>query len=352
MSRFEYKQNFIRFIGDIEPTKDSKPRVGDCWYNTNLNKVCTYLPNNTWDCLSVYNSTGIVAGGYSAKSSIENIIFPFDSGTAPISWYLATARTIPTPCSSSQFGFFCGGGINPTYYSTIDRIDYNVKNTTATIITYLSQAKRIGGGVNSSCCGYFAGEQLGTTFYSTISKITFPFDSGIPLSTSKLTIARRDCIGVQSSQFGFFCGGVSTQSYSKIDRIIFSSDTGTASSVGNLIVPNCETANFESETNGFICGGNENNAGQYSSRITRFAFPFDSGTTSIVGSTASAARVTSYGCNASSYGYIAAGAVSNVPTIVSSVERITFPFDSGIASNSGNLAISVYNHTATDNTLF
>jgi len=74
------------------------------------------------------------------------------------------------------------------------------------------------------------------------------------------------------------------------------------------------------------------------STIDRITFPFDSGTATHVGNLSIAAS-TSGGFNSSNYGY---AIVSNVPsnnfgTVPTIINRLTFPFNSGTATHVGNL---------------
>jgi hypothetical protein len=86
---------------------------------------------------------------------------------------------------------------------------------------------------------------------------------------------------------------------------------------------------------GYTVGGT-NAAGTVLSTIDRITFPFDSGTATTVG-TLSTIRANSGGCNSSNYGYIMTGSVGGYG-YVSVVDRILFPFDSGTASHVGNLS--------------
>jgi hypothetical protein len=80
--------------------------------------------------------------------------------------------------------------------------------------------------------------------------------------------------------------------------------------------------------------------------IERITFPFNSGTASNVGSLSTTRRESS-ACNSSIHGYICGG--YDGTNYISTIDRISFPFDSGTASNVGNLSTSNTNQTATDN---
>ncbi len=81
---------------------------------------------------------------------------------------------------------------------------------------------------------------------------------------------------------------------------------------------------------GFICGGYR---GSIRSTIDRITFPFDSGTATHV-SDLTVARYYLSANNSSDYGFICGGIDG---TYLSTIDRITFPFDSGTATHVGDL---------------
>ncbi len=85
------------------------------------------------------------------------------------------------------------------------------------------------------------------------------------------------------------------------------------------------------------------------STIDRITFPFDSGTASHVGNL-SGTQFSSAGCNSSNYGYSIGGNTGT--TIISTIDRIAFPFDSGTASHVGYLSIYRCNSAGIDSTDF
>jgi len=102
----------------------------------------------------------------------------------------------------------------------------------------------------------------------------------------------------------------------------------------DFLAPN-SSPNYTNVPYGYTVGGT-NAAGTVLSTIDRITFPFDSGTATTVG-TLSTIRANSGGCNSSNYGYIMTGSVGGYG-YVSVVDRILFPFDSGTASHVGNLS--------------
>jgi len=71
------------------------------------------------------------------------------------------------------------------------------------------------------------------------------------------------------------------------------------------------------------------------STIDRITFPFDSGTATHVGNL-SGSRHYAAGCNSSNYGYCMGGGEGS--NFYSTIDRITFPFDSGTTTHVGNLS--------------
>ncbi len=86
---------------------------------------------------------------------------------------------------------------------------------------------------------------------------------------------------------------------------------------------------------GYICGGGA--VGDDFSSIERISFPFDSGTATHVGNLTGSYQQSS-ACNSSNYGYNCGGMMWSVTSQLSLIERITFPFDSGTATHVGNLS--------------
>ncbi len=83
---------------------------------------------------------------------------------------------------------------------------------------------------------------------------------------------------------------------------------------------------------GYIAGGTISSD---ISTLDRMQFPFDSGIVSQVGCLSETKSSTS-GCNSSNYGYVCGGKSSSTRTSV--IDRITFPHDSGTATAVGNLS--------------
>ena len=98
---------------------------------------------------------------------------------------------------------------------------------------------------------------------------------------------------------------------------------------------------------GYAMGGY--NGPNQISIIDRITFPFDSGIASHVGNL-SGSRTNNSGYNSSNYGYCIAGL--NGANYLSAIDRIEFPFDSGTASYVGNLSAGRKEAASCDQTDF
>ncbi len=96
---------------------------------------------------------------------------------------------------------------------------------------------------------------------------------------------------------------------------------------------------------GYSFGGYD---GGSNSSIDRITFPFDSGISAHVRNM-SGLRYHSAGCNSSNYGYSLGGYDSGSH---SQIDRITFPFDSGTVTHVGTLSHSSHAGSSSDGTDF
>ena len=241
-----------------------------------------------------------------------------------------------------EYGYVCGGYDATFALSTIDRIKFPFDSGTATHVGNLSTAK---GATSSSCNSSNYGYNCGSTSISTIDRFTFPFDSGTATHVGNLNDSRKRSVGTcNSSNYGYICGqGYEYQNgtdFSVIERITFPFDSGTSSVVGNLSESKIRNSACNSSDYGYSCGGEngETEAVFCFSTVDRFTFPFDSGTTSHVGNLSGSNDFPS-GCNSSNYGYSCGGTLGPGERI-SVINRFSFPFDSGTATHVGNLTES------------
>ena len=199
---------------------------------------------------------GYAMGGVDGSnhfSTVDRIIFPFDSGTATHVGNLSGSRCATYGCNSSNYGYCMGGWdrSNSNYcFSTIDRITFPFDSGIATHVGNLSGGRSSAAGCNSSNYGYCMSGYDGSNRLSTIDRITFPFDSGTATYVGNLSGSRRNAAGCNSSNYGYSMGGYSGSSnLSIIDRVTFPFNSGTATHVGNLsasrrAVAGCDGTDF------------------------------------------------------------------------------------------------------------
>ncbi len=141
------------------------------------------------------------------------------------------------------------------------------------------------------------------------------------------------------------CGGHhGSLPVSVVTRFSFPFDSGTDIRVGNLSTSRYRLVPCNSSNYGYMSGGiyyDGTNAERFS-YIERITFPFDSGIAAHVGYMTSG-RDSLSSCNSSNYGYVCGG-YSGV--FYSTIDRITFPFDSGTATHVGNLSVTRKNESS------
>ena len=336
--------NSVTYNQTTEPTGVT---AGETWLNVDI----LYMRNRTntgWVAMTTMEFSplghGYLCGGYS--SSIDRITFASDSGTAILAGSLTQSTYGSIGFNSTQHGFICGN------LSNIERMIFPMSSGTSSIVGNLSQSVSDGSGFNSSKYGYVCGGGLEDIPYSFIERLTFPFNSGTATSVGSMTQSIAQTVGFNSSDHGYINGGYSygLAYLRSIERISFPFDyLSVGSLVGEISLSKCQIAGFNSSLNGYLCGGNID-PGFNDLSIERLTFPFNSGTTLVVGTLNNSVQL-SMGVNSSNYGYNMGGHIDD-GTNISNVERIVFPFDSGTAFMVGNLTRSVYRGLGIDDTDF
>lgn len=279
-------------------------------------------------------------GGYAAGSIIQRITFPFDSGFATYVGNLGTIKTESAAFNSSQYAFSISGT-----GTRIDRIAFPFDSGASTYIGNTSTSRKSSSGCNCSTYGYTFGGSNGASI-SSIIRFTFPFDSTPATDVGYITSGIYLNAGVNSTNYGFSMGGDGFSSI--IHRIEFPFDSGAATTVGNLVLgkQRISSTGINSSNYGYLPGGQIDTA--YSSTVDRITFPFNSGTSTVTGNL----TISVYGqggCNSTNYGFSMGGYDESY---YFNVERITFPFDSGTASLVGSLSSSNYFAAISDGTDF
>lgn len=175
-----------------------------------------------------------------------------------------------------------------------------------------------------------------------IGRFTFPFDSGTSASVGNCAGQTFGGAGCNSSEYGYISCGFQTSDgsgmpLSTIERFTFPFDSGTSSVVGISGDYRRNCASMNSSNHGFVFGGYKDSSNS-SAGVDRFVFPFSSGFTSVCGNISVARRYLG-GCNSSTNGYITNGYDTTVKNII---ERITFPNDAGVVTTVGSLSNNIF----------
>ena len=237
----------------------------------------------------------------------------------------------------ADYGYVCGGHDGSNLLSNIDRFSFPFDSGTSSLVGNMSESRRAFSGCNSSNYSYLFGNYV----ESNIDRFSFPFDSGASSLVGNLSQIKGYTSSCNSSNYGYVTSGYGSSSgnvyYSTIDRITFPFDSGTASHIGNLSQTKYATAACNSSKYGYVCGAEIDESAESFSTVDRITFPFDSGTASHVGNLSSKRGYIS-GCNSSNYGYTFGGQTySTQYDYHSYIDRFSFPFDSGTATHVGNL---------------
>lgn len=351
-----YKQNVVKFK-NLSTEQPIKPKPGDIWWRPDTGEFCRYT-GSQWLCSLPLKGgdLGYISGG--SDLTLESLYFPFDSGTSKLHgedlFQIQTGYS--AGLNSSQSMFFCGGGTtsNAAQQSGVSRIDFNFRNPVVKLVGALTITRWYPGGCNNSQYGYilcghsFSG---GNAARSSIERITFAQDSQSSVVVGNLTKSTYTNAGINSSNYAYSAGGylsVSTAQHSHLDRMTFPFNSGTSSVVGNLSSSVGNVASCNSSLYGFLMGG-ATNGGNYIklSIIQRFTFPNNSGS-AVTKGYLSGPRFNNAGLNSKTDGY---SCTDNAAT--SAIDKIIFPFESGVSYFVGNLSTSTHNgKRAADNTDF
>ena len=302
-----------------------------------------------------------IVGADTFNSSVHRIMFPFDYGDMEVVGNLNGSKRGAAACNSSRALYISGGGtsvalagIGP-FLTTIEKLSFPFDSGTTTSFGNLINNNITPASFNSSTYGYVLGGEeynSGTNYLSSITRFNFQFESAVTaVKTGNLNFARVNCDGLNSSQHGFVVsgfninlnngsGGLHQFTHSYIERIEFPFDSGTGVTVGTLTAENesgdtvgtfsCGTCN--SSTHGYTLGG------QALSSVSRITFPFDATSTSTTLGNLSSSKSGVAGFNSGQFGYAVGGRNVGPERDFTQVDRIQFPFDSGNSVVVGNVA--------------
>ena len=287
------------------------------------------------------HSTGYFAGGGDSnpyKSTVERIDYSNDTATAvekgPLS--TSTGRRLLAGSSSSEFGYFGGGG-NPALaqYSIVDRIDYSNDTGTASPKGPLGQQKHSHGATGNANFGYFGGgaNHLGPRTTS-IFRIEYFNDTATAVQKGSLSNSPgvKELTATGNRDFGYFMGGETPSSVSTTDRLDYSSDTTNCVTKGPLSGAKKALSSTGNKDFAYI-GGGLNTSSIVTSIVDRLEYASDTITASPKGPLSVARRLLAATGDAN-FGYFGGG----IPGPKSTVDRVDYSNDTVNASPKGSLS--------------
>jgi hypothetical protein len=236
------------------------------------------------------SSHGFVCGGRGATlfyNTVDRVEFPFNTGTMTAVGSLSRLCETGSGFNSSEHGFVCEGrptAPSSSQVTTIDRLIFPFDSGSATHVGNANLSMVSFSACNSSSHGYILGGINGVLKgVSFTERIAFPFASGTASIVGNLNYSTAVSAGCNSSNHGFSISGWNdTNRFSLIQRLTFPFDSGTTSAVGNLNNSLSGPMGANSSTYGYAAGGNSAASGNLST-ISRITFPHDSGSSSTVG---------------------------------------------------------------------
>lgn len=344
--KFKVDSNFgPNFVQPIEP---QNPTIGSTWFKTDENRLTTW-DGKKWIKGDI-STNGGTYGYMIVTSAINRLVFPFDSAVASVVGYIPI-NLFGTcgGCNSSQHGYMTLAMFN----SSIQRIQFPFDSGMGEIIGYNTSPNALttaGCSLNNSLYGYFsAGSKSDFSTVSTIARLTFSLPT-TAVANNNLTASKETQQALNSSTHGYFCNGGATQgtvTFSSIERFAFALDSVNAVVVGNTTIIKRRGSSFNSSIHGFLIGGNIDTSANGTSAIDRITFPFDSGVATVMTPLpySGYTMYSSFGLNSKSNGYF------TIPNVTSNVGRMQFPYDSGQLVINSTLALGG-NAVTIDNTDF
>jgi len=238
--------------------------------------------------VNLTGSAGYFMGGYGtgASTSIEQLTFPADVGTALTLTLSAASR--------NGYGFGNDGvagyttlGQSGSNVATVDKLVYST-GTISSLSAGISTASRgHSAASNVGTAGYVTFGETGATYYGTVDKFAYSNDSRSTLS-SGLSSARAYTAGMSNSGTaayfgaGYFWNQTYTF-YTTVAKFAYSNDSRSTLSSGVLsdqVFSPAAMAN--SGTAGYFCGGSPSVTSN-NDKVTKFAFSNDSRSTLTTG---------------------------------------------------------------------
>lgn len=307
---------------------------------------------------SVYSGAEDYASEFSYDNSIEKLVFPFgpSSQTTVINDTSSNIRTFAA-CNSSVEGIimggvsgqYSGGSAVTTIQDNIYSILFPFKDANLVQKGDLSYGTFNAYGCNSSTHGYCMGGQ-NTVFLHNIvpyaQKLTFAFDNMAVEQPTSLVFPKINPSAYNSSIAGYIIAGIDQYGKTKtIEKITFSSDI--VSSVGNYELTNTDgnvigtygSAACNSGSYGYTFAGHhmENATQPIAESISKLDFSSD-GAGAVHAGAINSSGTQCGACNSSEHGYVMG--TKWAYTEFNNIERITFDFSGGTATDSGDLSTS------------
>ena len=214
-------------------------------------------------------SAGYFGGGGNpsspgSSSQVQKLSYFSETTSIAPGSNLTQSRGYPTGCSNTQNGYFIGGYIFPTAYTTAEKLSFST-DTPYSLPSAVFTTQRYGGAsAGNQSVAYFAGGlgPSGNAYDSLIDKLTYSTDTTARLPDD-LTRRRVYPAGVGNADAGFFAGGVSyigavpgpTATVSDIDKLTYSNET-VAANPSNLSVARNGIGSAGNTTSGYFGGGN------------------------------------------------------------------------------------------------
>ena len=170
-------------------------------------------------------------------SRVDRINFSNDSTTASVRGNLIN-KCAHGAAGNSNYGWFGGGANNipGTVVATVSRIDFSNDSSTASPRGPLSQERYLLAATGNSNYGWFGGGFLSPTYRITVDRIDFSNDSVQASPRGSLVSIRGWFAATGNSNYGWFGGGNTPTTVVTVERINFSNDSVTASPRGPLSV--------------------------------------------------------------------------------------------------------------------
>ena len=339
---------------DSTSSEPISPSDGDTWIDDeNLVRVYSDTDSKWYMWNMDLVPYGYIIGGKQTDhtndpiSSIDRLLFPFDSGTSKLLGNLSQTQCAMSACNSSSSAYIFGGGVllasTPQLNSSIERFIFPFDSGTATHTGNLTGSKGLTSAFNSSTHGYICGGINDVSDMSLVERILFPFEGSASIVGNVESSVNYSGSCNNSTNAYILCG---YRSNDRIQGLTFPFDSGSMTHIGNVYSKRCYSSGCNSTDYGYVMGGYSETATLMTS-IERIDFPWSGGVASLVGNLAISSRYSS-GFNSTDYGYCCSGP----DECITSVQRITFPFDSGTASYIGTITTPRFQGCGIDGTDF